>query len=170
MLDTRIGNWLTDVISRTATMWLGICFLFVWCLVVLQVIGWVLKVSPQRMGIAAIAIVVAATIYSIANAMTIYIRKIELNAPVNMRIVQISDLHIGSTGGRFISRVMDNVNELKPDIVLITGDLVDTNKSSAHWALQNLNQTYGSGVILCRVIMKDMWVMKMFGRCSNRQG
>ena len=41
-------------------------------------------------------------------------------------IVQISDLHVGPTIRRdFIGRVVDTVNRLQPDVVAITGDLVD---------------------------------------------
>jgi len=41
-------------------------------------------------------------------------------------IAQISDLHLGPTlSGTFMRRVANSVNELKPDMVAITGDLVD---------------------------------------------
>lgn len=41
-------------------------------------------------------------------------------------IVQITDLHVGPTIGRaFMQDVVDRVNALAPDIVAITGDLVD---------------------------------------------
>lgn len=41
-------------------------------------------------------------------------------------IVQLSDVHVGPTiGKRFLSRVVERVNALKPDVVAITGDLVD---------------------------------------------
>ena len=41
-------------------------------------------------------------------------------------IVQLSDVHIGPTiGRRFLDRVVDRVNALQPDVVAITGDLVD---------------------------------------------
>jgi hypothetical protein len=41
-------------------------------------------------------------------------------------IVQISDLHIGeSRGGAWVRQIVDQVNLLKPDLVAITGDLVD---------------------------------------------
>jgi predicted MPP superfamily phosphohydrolase len=43
-----------------------------------------------------------------------------------LRIVQISDLHIGARlGTDFLRRVVDRVNALEPDVVAITGDLVD---------------------------------------------
>jgi predicted MPP superfamily phosphohydrolase len=41
-------------------------------------------------------------------------------------IVQLSDVHVGPTiGKRFLERVVERVNALKPDVVAITGDLVD---------------------------------------------
>jgi predicted MPP superfamily phosphohydrolase len=43
-----------------------------------------------------------------------------------VRIVQISDLHVGqSIGLRYVSRVARMANELQPDLVALTGDLVD---------------------------------------------
>lgn len=42
------------------------------------------------------------------------------------RIVQITDLHVGPTLGRdFVEEVVKRVNALEPDLVAITGDLVD---------------------------------------------
>ncbi|HTV18353.1 MAG TPA: metallophosphoesterase [Polyangiaceae bacterium] len=41
-------------------------------------------------------------------------------------IVQLSDVHVGPTiGRRFLERVVEKVNALEPDVVAITGDLVD---------------------------------------------
>jgi predicted MPP superfamily phosphohydrolase len=43
-----------------------------------------------------------------------------------MRIVQISDVHIGPTIGKgFIEDVVARINALDPDVIAITGDLVD---------------------------------------------
>jgi predicted MPP superfamily phosphohydrolase len=45
---------------------------------------------------------------------------------VGYRIVQLSDLHVGPTIGRdFIEDVVAQTNALEPDLVVITGDLVD---------------------------------------------
>jgi predicted MPP superfamily phosphohydrolase len=42
------------------------------------------------------------------------------------RIVQISDIHVGPTIGRdFIEEIVKQVNVLQPDLIAITGDLVD---------------------------------------------
>lgn len=42
------------------------------------------------------------------------------------RIVQISDVHVGPTiHGDFLSAVVDRINTLQPDLVAVTGDLID---------------------------------------------
>jgi hypothetical protein len=43
-----------------------------------------------------------------------------------LTIVQLSDIHIGPTiKGAMLARIVDRVNRLQPDIIAITGDLVD---------------------------------------------
>ncbi len=43
-----------------------------------------------------------------------------------LTIVQLTDLHIGSTaGGAFVQQIIEKTQALRPDIVCITGDLVD---------------------------------------------
>ncbi|HEX5038257.1 MAG TPA: metallophosphoesterase [bacterium] len=42
------------------------------------------------------------------------------------RIVQVSDLHVGPTIGReYAAKVVAKVNDLRPDLVALTGDLID---------------------------------------------
>ena len=42
-----------------------------------------------------------------------------------MNIVQLSDIHVGSVGEDYLRRVVEKTNSLSPDLVLITGDLMD---------------------------------------------
>ena len=50
----------------------------------------------------------------------------------NLRIVLISDLHIGPAVNRaWVSRVADTINRAEPDIVCIAGDVFDGNPDSA---------------------------------------
>ena len=46
------------------------------------------------------------------------------------RIVQISDSHLGTTiDGKEFSKYMEDINKLKPDVVVVTGDFVDDDSS-----------------------------------------
>jgi predicted MPP superfamily phosphohydrolase len=51
------------------------------------------------------------------------------NLPVafeGFKIAQISDLHVGPTiGRRYTQTIVDKVNDLKPDLIVLTGDFVD---------------------------------------------
>ena len=44
------------------------------------------------------------------------------------RIAQISDVHIGSRQGGYMRRIVNRLNELGPDFVVITGDLIDSSR------------------------------------------
>jgi predicted MPP superfamily phosphohydrolase len=63
-------------------------------------------------------------------------------------IAQISDVHVGPTIKRdFVQRIVDRVNSLAPDMVALTGDLVDGSvlQLSAHTApLANLKSRHGT--------------------------
>lgn len=65
----------------------------------------------------------------------------------NLKIVQLSDLHIGPTiQSRYVKRVVERVNELNADIIVITGDLVDAHTESITkhlHPLAALNSKYG---------------------------
>ena len=65
-----------------------------------------------------------------------------------MTVVQLSDIHIGPTvGGRRVRAVVDRVNQLQPDLVVITGDLVDGSVqglAAAAEPLQDLHSRYGT--------------------------
>lgn len=65
-----------------------------------------------------------------------------------LRIVQLSDVHVGPTIGRkLIEQIVRTVNDLAPDIVAITGDLVDASVDDLeeHVApLADLASTFGT--------------------------
>lgn len=57
----------------------------------------------------------------------------------DLKIAQISDLHIGPTiQGRYVRRVVAQTNALDADIIVITGDLVDAHTESIKMHLQPL--------------------------------
>jgi uncharacterized protein len=67
-----------------------------------------------------------------ASASAVRVKRVEAGlsrwpkALEGYRIAQVSDLHVGPLIGRdFVQSVVEKVNALKPDLVAVTGDLVD---------------------------------------------
>lgn len=64
------------------------------------------------------------------------------------KIVQLSDIHLGSYGKNYkgISRLVEEVNGLHPDLIVFTGDMVNNMASEMpHWipVLRQLHAPYG---------------------------
>ena len=74
------------------------------------------------------------------------------NLKKEYKIVQISDIHIGGLiDAEFIAKIIKRINILKPDLVVITGDLVDIALDKAQEALQEftkLESKYGTFFIV----------------------
>lgn len=74
---------------------------------------------------------------------TVYSEKLP-NAFENYRIAQISDLHVGTWGEDtlFVSKLVDVVNELNPDLIVFTGDLVNRHTREADPFLKILKRLH----------------------------
>jgi predicted MPP superfamily phosphohydrolase len=74
------------------------------------------------------------------NAQLVKIRRLSIPGNVNSNIVQLSDIHIGSVSGKFLQRIIEKTNNLNPDLVLITGDLVDNYNKKTQEAIGLLDR------------------------------
>ncbi len=67
------------------------------------------------------------------------------NLKKEFRVVQLSDVHVGGLIEKdFIANIVQRVNNINPDIVVITGDLIDTDLSYIKDALQELGKLSSS--------------------------
>ncbi len=85
----------------------------------------------------------------VLNKVNISIKDLGFNS---LRIVQLSDVHIGNTiGEAFLQECVDRINALDADIVVITGDLVDRKIEDAKedlTPLKALKSKYGTYFVL----------------------
>jgi len=118
-------NRATILLHEAAGLWLGVSFLFFSVLVVFEVLKYLIAVPPPIAGAVVLGVVVALTACSMYNARLVLIREVDIPAPVDMRIAHLSDIHVDSDGERFLRRIVDMTNGCAPDVVLITGDVVE---------------------------------------------
>jgi len=86
-----------------------------------------------------LAIIAAAFVWGWFEGQSIEIREVFISTPRlevsarPIRIAQISDMHLGKPRGtRFAERIAGLLNELNPDLVVSTGDLVDSTSLADH--------------------------------------
>lgn len=96
----------------------------------------------HSLDVSSLAFASTLTARSLYEARYIETQKVNIslkNLQKEYKLVQISDIHIGGLiDASFIKNIVQRVNDLKPDLVIISGDLVDTTISKATAALQEL--------------------------------
>lgn len=130
-------NWLTRGFYDLAGFWLGflinltLAILVVWFLFGLNYLL-PLKINFSSLSIVLFVLALVYSLYGVWNAAKPQVKDIEVkmtNLPVawqDKTIVQLSDLHLGYVHRRsFLAEVVEKTNAVKPEAVVITGDLFD---------------------------------------------
>ncbi|SNV35051.1 Uncharacterized metallophosphoesterase Cj0846 [Aliarcobacter butzleri] len=109
----------------------------------------------KGLDIGVISAVIATNVKAIDNARHVELEVVDVkinNLKKPYKIIQISDIHIGGLITKnFIKSMVDKINLLNADVVVITGDLVDTKLEFARPALdelKNLQSKYGTYFIV----------------------
>jgi uncharacterized protein len=122
------NNILFRLIYFISSVWMGVLFISLFTTMIYQIAGWALKLDGFTKGVLSITTVAILAIYSMIVNYKLCVKVIPIhnNKNVEMRIVQITDIHLGPIYG--VSRlkaIVKKVNTLNPDLVLMTGDLLD---------------------------------------------
>lgn len=136
-LERQSWHRATVATAWASYTWMGYLFLFL-CIGLLFDLGhalatllnfnWPLNGAMGFRVVGLLALVMAS--YGFIEARQVRIEKINITTPKlasgRITIAQISDLHLGiMLGDGFLDRVVARLRELKPDIVVATGDIVD---------------------------------------------
>ena len=125
----------TKLLFLIGASWFGIMFSAFTIFVIKFILRLIFKKHDKTLTISAIALTVILVISSMFISLYgLRVREIELrykNLPPELdgvTIVQLSDLHLSSiTSEKWFANVIEKTNALNPDIVVITGDLMDSN-------------------------------------------
>ncbi len=89
-----------------------------------QILALVIPAPQRAWAIGVCGLAAGLALYAGVNARTITIRR-ERIPHLPLKIAQLSDIHIGSIGPSALADIIAKTNALKPDVILITGDLFD---------------------------------------------
>jgi predicted MPP superfamily phosphohydrolase len=142
MVAFGLYQWVYNIVTRIlyilATAWLGFLFIILFVVLGYDILRLFIKINANQAGIIIVGIVSIAFMFGLLNSAFIRTREIiipignKLTKPTSdlsksdLQVVQLSDLHIGPVHGRkYLEKVVKKTMKLKPDLVLITGDLFD---------------------------------------------
>lgn len=124
VLENRIGNAATGLFYTLAMTWFGLCWMLCWLLLVQQALARIIRVPRRFWAVGACSLAGVLLLYSAVNARSIAVRR-ETVPGLPARIVHLSDIHLGSIGEKMLGEIIAETGALRPDLVLITGDLFD---------------------------------------------
>jgi len=120
-------------IKYYAYLWLGLISITFSFFIIASILKIFIPSGSKIIVLSALVISMLVSLYSIVNNATgPKTRDIEIVTTKNIgienefRIVQLSDVHLDeSSNMKRVQKLVDKINSLKPDLILITGDLID---------------------------------------------
>ncbi|MDB2562273.1 metallophosphoesterase [Sulfurimonas sp.] len=154
-------SWLYFMVSLP----IGVLFLFFCTALVYDISRLFINTIPisetrrsffkKSLDISSLTVAVSLNARAIYEATFVKHEKVEVkikNLEKSYTIVQLSDVHIGGLiDEKFIQKIVTRVNTIKPDLVVITGDLVDIALDKADASLnifKGLESKYGTYFII----------------------
>ena len=114
--------------------WMGVGFIFCVLCLLYDLVRLINPLNEQAAAAVILLLGAGLVTYSFITAQTTTNKMLRLHShrlKKDYRLVQISDVHIGSRSRNFLNHIVQNINELHPDMVLITGDFLDSNRIEA---------------------------------------
>lgn len=146
ILERVWQSWISDVLTWVGAFWLAAMlyfFLIVLVVDIISLLGWMLPSLPSFLIhptaelktiylYTSVGVVGLLLIIGHINAVNPRIRYIDINTgkkaigKKEVTIAMASDIHLGTIiGPRRVSKLVNAMNALKPDVVLLAGDVVD---------------------------------------------
>jgi uncharacterized protein len=150
-LESAFGNIITKSFYVLTSVWMGVLFLFFCSFIILDVLDLIFPI-PGYIGFLIVIILLILTIYALLNSLFVHIKNITIKTTKidkDMTIVHISDIHLGPMYGKaHLKNIVSHINRINPDIVLITGDLLDGRFKMDHGILRAFNSII-SPIYMC---------------------
>ena len=169
MLERVTLSWFSSTLVLLGSFWLAAMvyfLLFAFAIDIIRLLNFIvpffpsfLTVNPERTKeVTSLVVIIVVTVIVIGgyiNARTPIIKTLDLSIPKNGRamkslnIAVASDIHLGTIVCKSkLERIVEHINSLKPDLVLLPGDVVDEDigpviKNNLGETLRKIRSKYG---------------------------
>ena len=164
-ITNPFNGYLRKTISFIGSYWMGIFVYLLLFFLISDILIFIIRMFNFQMpkvetlryisGICVIALTAIVSLYGFFHANKLYIVeydvKIHSNNGYDMKIILISDLHLGAVGSEEkLENIVDKINEQNPDLVCISGDIFNTdfkeisNPEKAQKILCKIESKYGT--------------------------
>lgn len=167
--NRHLPKFLQDGVYLMASYWLAAIVYFAIFIGIIEcffILGNTLQLIPSDIKLNAnalfyIALIVLFTViiiilYGAVNAKNVIITPYNIDLPKKagkiskLQIALLSDIHLGNLMDKRIDKLIDKINSIQPDIVLIAGDIIDSNRDMINYDFskmqcnfQKIKSTYG---------------------------
>jgi predicted MPP superfamily phosphohydrolase len=122
------------VFSMASSIGMAIILYLLLSVIVFELIHLVVNISPSLRGILSLGLMCIILFYGIFISTRITVKKIKIpieGLTKEIKAIHLTDIHLGNFRGEgFLTKIVDKIEELQPDVVFNTGDLFD---SKAHF-------------------------------------
>lgn len=130
------------VVRYILVHWMGASFILLALILIYEVIRFFTSLPDPVATIWIVGIGAGLVVFALLASHFIRVKPLQFTSEKitrPCRVVQISDVHIGSRQGGYLTRIVGRINSLRPDVVVITGDLLDS-AAVGYDDLQSLQQ------------------------------
>ncbi len=135
--------FVTRLFYMIASIWIGIAFFSVFVFLIYKFINIFFKIEPQLGSAVVLSFILIMSVIALLNGRKLKINTLNIDIKglkKEIKIVHLSDLHIGAIHRKkYLERVIQETNSLNPDVVVITGDLVDGSTVIKNGILSSIN-------------------------------
>ncbi len=125
----NIQHFLADWLYFAAATWLGVIFITFSLVALYEIIHLITGFDSRYLLGGLLILSLGLSIYALLMGRYLIVKEYTIpiaNLTKPIRVAHLTDIHVGTVHQtKYLERVVSATNELKPDLVLITGDLFD---------------------------------------------
>jgi hypothetical protein len=129
MLERYKPLSVTKAFYRIASIWIGVAFFSIFIFLIYGFVSVFFRFNRQIGSAVVLSFIVIMSFIALLNGRRLNVKFVDIEIKglkKEWRIVHLSDLHIGAIHQKkYLERVVEETNSLNPDVVVLTGDLVD---------------------------------------------